>query len=95
VWIECKLRASWAIFTLWRETKAKAAKVKRELQGGHKVPVLLLAEKGKPGHLIVVHEDDLSEVAAEYLAARDEDAVLRFEAAVRSRRLANSGEDAC
>lgn len=87
LFIEVKLRATHAVWGLFRSVKAKAAKCRREFQGGHKVPVVALREKGRHGALLVVHEDDFEEVAAEYLAARDDEAVLRFERAVRVRRM--------
>jgi hypothetical protein len=40
--------------------------------------VLALYAKGKPGGLIVVHEDDFGVVAAEFLAARDRGQVTSF-----------------
>jgi hypothetical protein len=58
LFVETKLRASSATRSLWEQTKALA---RRE----GKVPVLALYAKGKPGALLVVHEDDLAAVAAE------------------------------
>ncbi len=62
LFLECKLRASSAARTLWEETRTLA---RRE----GKTPVVLLYSKGKPGRLIVVHEDDLGVIAAELAAA--------------------------
>jgi hypothetical protein len=64
LYLECKLRAASAVRNLWEVTRDAA---RRE----GKTPVLALYAKGKPGALIVVHEDDLEVVAAEYLAARE------------------------
>jgi hypothetical protein len=58
LFIESKLRASWAVRGLWKETSDKA-----RLEG--KTPVLVLFEKGKPGALIVVHQDHFAEGARE------------------------------
>jgi hypothetical protein len=58
LFIETKLRKASATRTLWEQTKALA---RRE----GKVPVLALYAKGKPGALLVVHENDLAAVAAE------------------------------
>jgi hypothetical protein len=58
LYIETKLRAASSIRTLWEKTREAA---RRE----RKAPVLMLYAKGKPGALIVVHEDDLEAVAAE------------------------------
>jgi hypothetical protein len=57
LFIETKLRASSATRRLWEETRALA---RRE----DKTPVLALFAKGKPGALLVVHQDDLAAVAA-------------------------------
>lgn len=92
LYLESKLRAAHAVWSLYRATKARAAKSRREYQGGHKVPVLGLREKGKHGVLLVVHEDDFAEVAAEFLAARTDDEVREFEQAVRVRRLGLLGD---
>ena len=58
LYIETKLRAASSVRTLWEQARASS---RRE----RKVPVLMLYAKGKPGALIVVHEDDLAAVAAE------------------------------
>src|SRR5262249_37238759 len=58
LFIESKLRASSSVRSLWEKTRELA---RRE----RKVPVLLLYAKGKPGVLIVVHENDLAAVASE------------------------------
>jgi hypothetical protein len=64
LFIETKLRAASAARSLWEQTRALA---RRE----GKTPVVLLYAKGKPGALIVVHQDDLAVVAAEFAAGRD------------------------
>ena len=58
LFIETKLRAASSVRTLWERTRAAA---RRE----EKTPVLMLYAKGKPGALVVVHQDDLEMVAAE------------------------------
>lgn len=79
LYLESKLRASWSVWTLWYATKTRAVKA-------GKVPVLGLRQKRKQGALIVVHQDDLAEMAAEFLAARSDEELLEFEFKVRSRR---------
>lgn len=69
---ECKDYARQAVRTLWRETNAKAVK---EI----KVPVLGLYERGRHGALIVVHEDDMINVVAAWLAAQDQATVETVE----------------
>ncbi len=92
LWIESKLRAAHAVWTLWRETKAKARCTQRGPHAGAKVPVLVLREKGKPGMLIVVHSGDMPEVCVEWLAARTGDELNEIEHAVRERRSEVEGE---
>jgi hypothetical protein len=58
LFIEVKYRAASAVRTLWERTRDAA---RRE----QKTPVLILFAKGKPGGLVVVHEDDLPTVAKE------------------------------
>lgn len=86
LWLESKLRARYAVWSLWREAKALAAKCR-------KVPVIGLREKGRHGILLVVHSDDFAAVAAEWLAARDEEGILEFERDVRIRRMGITKED--
>jgi hypothetical protein len=64
LYVECKLRASSAVRNLWEQTRDRARKER-------KTPVLTLFDKGKPGALIVVHQDDLAAVAAELAAQSD------------------------
>ncbi len=58
LFIETKLRAASAVRSLWERTREHA---RRE----SKTPVLVLYAKGKPGGLIVAHQDDIAAVAAE------------------------------
>jgi hypothetical protein len=58
LFVETKLQAVSAVRTLWERTRDRA---RRE----SKRPVLALFAKGKPGGLIVVHQDDLAAVAVE------------------------------
>jgi hypothetical protein len=84
LFIESKLREKHAVWSLWRDARARAAKC-------GKVPVLALREKHKKGMLLVIHEDDFDRVAAERLAAREDEAVLAFERDVRVIRLGEEG----
>jgi hypothetical protein len=63
LFIESKLRPKTAARSLWEATRILA---RRE----GKVPVVMLFDKGKPGGLVIVHQDDLQAVAAE-LARQD------------------------
>ncbi len=56
LFVEQKLRAKHAVISLWDETKELAKK-----EG--KVPVVTLAEKGRPGFWIMVHAADFEDVA--------------------------------
>jgi hypothetical protein len=58
LYIETKLRAASSVRSLWERTREQA---RRE----GKTPVLVLYAKGKPGGLIVAHQDDVAAVAAE------------------------------
>jgi hypothetical protein len=64
LYLECKTRASSAVRNLWEQTRDRARKER-------KTPVLMLFDKGKPGALIVVHQDDLATVAVELAAQSD------------------------
>jgi hypothetical protein len=57
------LRASSAVRRLWEKVRESARKE-------CKVPLLLVYDKGKPGGLIIVHENDLATVASELAAGR-------------------------
>ena len=56
LFIECKLRRRHAVATIWRDAATKA-------EAEHKIPVVVLAERGQTGCLIVVHSDDLDRLA--------------------------------
>lgn len=58
LFIEVKYREKHAVRTLWEKTAALAKKEK-------KVPLVALVDKGKPGFLLVLHIEHLSQVAAE------------------------------
>jgi hypothetical protein len=58
LFIETKLRASSSVRSLWEKTRTLA---RRE----SKIPIVMQYDKGKPGALIVVHENDLGAVASE------------------------------
>ena len=66
VYIELKYRAKHSVLTLYRDVKEKAEK-----EG--KLPVVALAEKGKAGFWLLLHSDDLKEVAASYVAPKTTD----------------------
>lgn len=63
LFIETKMRIRHTVVALWDKT-AKFAKKEK------KTPVILLAEKGRPGLWMMCRLDDLPTVAAEYAAAR-------------------------
>jgi hypothetical protein len=54
-----------------------------------KVPVLMLADKGKPGFLVVVESSDLPTIVAKYAAANAGDGL---ESAIRRAYLRQRGE---
>lgn len=81
LFIETKLRERHAVWAIWEKARKLAKKGKIA-----KTPIVILREKGKHGMLICVHSEDFERVAVEYLAARDETAILEFEAAVRRAR---------
>ena len=55
LFIECKLRKKHTAVSLWDEVKTLA-----EREG--KTPVVVLAEKNRPGFWILVHNEDFSKV---------------------------------
>jgi hypothetical protein len=63
LFIETKTRAKCSTRTLYDATR-ELAKAER------KIPVLLLAAKGRPGFLVVAHSDDMPAVAEHYLTAQ-------------------------
>lgn len=86
LFLESKLRARSAVWTLWLRTQAEARKCLRVYQGGHKTPVLGLREKYKRGLLLVIHSDNFREVVIEYLSARTDEETYEIECGVRVRR---------
>jgi len=55
LYVECKQRVRHSAVTLWDKTNAEATK-----EG--KLPVVVLAEKNRPGFWVLVHSDDLKAV---------------------------------
>ncbi|MGA2956146.1 MAG: hypothetical protein ABSF48_10535 [Thermodesulfobacteriota bacterium] len=55
LFIECRLRKKHTAVSLWDEVKALA-----EQEG--KTPIVVLAEKKRPGFWILVHNEDFSKV---------------------------------
>jgi hypothetical protein len=87
LWIETKAHARTAVRTLWEATEALVWKKTRGTpQEGRRCPVLVIYDKGRHGGLIVVHQEHFAEVAAEFVAAMDDQSILEFERAVRVRR---------
>jgi len=66
LFLETKLRASHAAVALYDDTKVLARK-----EG--KVPVVILAQKGRPGVVLVIAPEDLQAVAYEYAVAREKE----------------------
>lgn len=60
LFVEAKRRKKHTVITLWDDTKTKAAKE-------NKTPVVCLQEHNRPGFWIMVHSDDLTDVAHERL----------------------------
>lgn len=85
LFIEAKYRERHAVRSLHDATKALA---RRE----GKTPVLMLADKGRPGLLIVAHEDDMADVVTAWLAAREPAELEVIEARVRRAFLRSRGE---
>ena len=79
--IECKLRVRHAAVALWDACCKIARKPNKRC-----TPVLMLAEKNREGHWLVVHERDLIHVAAERLAILSNDELAAFEHVVRGLR---------
>jgi hypothetical protein len=52
----------------------------------HKVPVLALFDKDRPGFLVVVHSDDLAAVIVEFVAALDPEEQGRLDSLIRQAR---------
>lgn len=72
LYIETKHYARQAVRSLWREVALKASKEK-------KTAVLVLYEKGKPGGLVVVHENDLDAMIDERILVKLEKAYSQDE----------------
>ena len=62
LYAEIKYRVKHSAVTLWDDTSKKAKEEK-------KVPVVVLAEKGRPGFWLLMHSSDLVDVAAERVKA--------------------------
>ena len=62
LFVECKYRARHATQTMFDAVRHAARKEK-------KLPVLALADRGRPGFLLCVHSDDLLDFVAELAAA--------------------------
>lgn len=60
LFVETKLAARHAVWTLYDETKPKA-------RAEEKTPVITLCRKGSPGVIICVHSDDFEKVARIFL----------------------------
>lgn len=58
LFIECKQRKSNPTVNLWDACKAQA-----DVEG-HKIPVVALSVKGRPGFWLLIHSDDLACVAS-------------------------------
>jgi hypothetical protein len=58
LYVETKVRAVSAVRNLWERVRDTAGKER-------KTPVLVLCADGKPGGLVVVHQDDLAVFVAE------------------------------
>jgi hypothetical protein len=64
LYIEAKLRQAHSACRIW-DKAAKGAKKSK------KVPVVALAEKNRPGFWLLIHNEDLMFVVAQYLATFD------------------------
>ena len=80
LYIEGKLRQTHTVLTLWRDTHKKALKEKKHA-------VVVLSEKGKPGQFLVIHTPDMLPVAANWLAAQDDETYQAFLATAAQRRV--------
>lgn len=75
LYLESKVRANSALWTLWRKTRAAAIRAK-------KVPVLGIREKHGKGCLLVIHEDHMREALICWVMARPEDERFDLEAEI-------------
>ena len=64
LYLECKLRAKSAIYSLFKDTEDKAKFEK-------KIPVVAVKQKGTEGYLLVMRPEDLEKVAEERKKARE------------------------
>ncbi len=71
LFLECKFSKRHALWRLFREVRERAKAEKR-------TPVIGLAEKAAKGVLLVIHQDDLLEVAAEVAKDRVVRAVRKY-----------------
>lgn len=58
IYMESKYRKRHSVLTLYRETEEKANKE-------NKIPVVALSEKGKAGFWLLIHQDNLIQLAEE------------------------------
>lgn len=63
LFIETKYRKRWEVLGIWRFARDCARQE-------NKIPLVCLAEKGKPGFWILVHSNDLTAVANQRLIAK-------------------------
>jgi hypothetical protein len=76
LFIECKLREQHSARTLHDATRELSRREK-------KIPVLCLADKGRPGFLICVHSTDWEEVIAEYAAGLTDEGLEELTGLIR------------
>lgn len=87
LFVEAKLRDRHTTRTLHDATCTLARKER-------KTPVLALADKNRPGFLVVVHSEDFPQVVAERIAGLPEDDKDRLEGMIRRAYLARHDLDA-
>jgi hypothetical protein len=80
LFIECKLWARHAVFTLWDATKRLAKET-------GKVPVLILGRKFHDGFLVCCHSDDLKALVIEWCSAQSSDEFEEIVHQIRDRQL--------
>jgi hypothetical protein len=64
LFIEIKARAQHSAVTLWRQTRNRA--IKEE-----KIPVVVMAERGRHGFWVLCHSGDLADVAEELRGVKE------------------------
>lgn len=69
LYIECKLKAKDALWTLHDDTKKKA-KIE------NKTPIIAISRKGSPGAMICVHTDNVEAFISEWLIANGGSALI-------------------